>query len=285
MKYARFVGCSLKDGTPMNHPLRKLLSCLLAAAAILLLASCAGSSAALEEKDTQPTITVGCDNYSPFSYMNADGTITGIDVDLAKEAFHRMGYEPDFVFINWEDKKKLLQDGSIDCIWSSFTMNGRESEYNWAGPYMESRQVVVVNTDSEINTLQDLANKTVAVQSTTKPEDIFRAGGNGIPKLHKLISVQQRDLIFVMLSKGYVDAIAAHDTAVDQFMAETGLEFQILEDPLQTVGLGVAFDKTNTSGIDQQLTQTLDEMRADGTTEKIIGNYLPNAAHYLENLS
>ena len=269
----------------MTHPFRKMVSCLLAAAVILLLAGCAGSAPAPEEKNDQPTITVGCDNYSPFSYMNADGTVTGIDVDLAKEAFGRMGCEPNFVFINWEDKKKLLQDGSIDCVWSSFTMNDREDEYNWAGPYMESHQVVVVNTDSSINALQDLTNKTVAVQSTTKPEDIFRSGGDRIPKLHKLISVQQRDLIFVMLSKGYVDAIAAHDTAVDQFMAETGLEFRILEEPLQTVGLGVAFDKADTSGINQQLTQTLDEMRADGTTEKIIANYLPNAERYLENLS
>lgn len=268
----------------MTKPFRKIIFCLLAAAVVLALAGCAKSDAGQEEKNTQPVITVGCDNYSPFSYMNADGTVTGIDVELAKEAFGRMGYEPDFVFINWEDKKKLLADGSIDCVWSSFTMNDREDEYNWAGPYMESHQVVVVNTDSDINALQDLANKTVAVQSTTKPEDIFRSGDSRIPKLHKLISVQQRDLIFVMLSKGYVDAIAAHDTAVDQFMAETGLDFRVLEEPLQTVGLGVAFSKTDYRGINQQLTQTLNDMRQDGTTEEIIGKYLPNAERYLENL-
>ena len=35
----------------------------------------------------------------------------------------------------------------------------------------------------------------------------------------KVISVQKRDLIFILLSKGYVDALAAHDTSVDQFTA------------------------------------------------------------------
>ena len=60
-----------------------------------------------------PVITVGCDNYSPFSYMDANGNMTGIDVELAREAFSRMGYSPEFVFINWEDKKSLLAEGTI----------------------------------------------------------------------------------------------------------------------------------------------------------------------------
>ena len=87
------------------------------------------------------------------------GDMTGIDVELAREAFSRMGYAPEFVFINWEDKKNLLAKGSIDCIWSSFTMTDREDEYHWAGPYMRSHQVVAVNEDSDIQTLEDLEGK------------------------------------------------------------------------------------------------------------------------------
>ena len=52
-------------------------------------------------------------------------------------------------------------------------MDGREEEYQWAGPYLYSRQVVAVRSDSDIYTLQDLAGKVVAVQSTTKPEELF----------------------------------------------------------------------------------------------------------------
>lgn len=37
---------------------------------------------------------------------------------------------------------------------------------------MVSRQVVAVNADSGIETLADLAGKTMMVQSTTKPEEI-----------------------------------------------------------------------------------------------------------------
>lgn len=228
-------------------------------------------------------IVVGCDNYSPFSYADANGGMTGIDVDLAREAFHRMGYAPEFVFINWEDKKELLADGTIDCIWSSFTMTDREEEYNWAGPYMRSRQVVAVNEDSDIWTLEDLKDKVIAVQNTTKPEDIIRSHDGTVPQLRKVISVQKRDLIFILLSKGYVDALAAHDTSVDQFMADTGLTFRILEEPLQSVELGVAFDRKDTREINKELTKTLAEMQKDGTTEQIIGRYLQHAENYLED--
>ena len=68
-------------------------------------------------------------------------------------------------------------------------MDGREEEYQWAGPYLYSRQVVAVRSDSDIRTLQDLAGKVVAVQSTTKPEELFlNAEQNGLPRLRRLYS-------------------------------------------------------------------------------------------------
>ena len=89
-------------------------------------------------------------------------------------------------------------------------------------------------------------------------------------------------MIFILLSKGYVDALAAHDTSVDQFMEDSGLKFRILEEPLQTVDLGVAFDKADTRGLNIQLTDTLKEMQKDGTVKQIISKYLLNADSYLE---
>lgn len=253
---------------------------------LVIISMLCGCSADRENKQENvsdlPTITVGCDNYSPFSFMDANGNMTGIDVELAREAFSRMGYAPEFVFINWEDKQNLLAKGSIDCIWSCFTMTDREDEYNWAGPYMRSHQVVAVNEDSDIRTLDDLEGKIMAVQNTTKPEEIIRSHDGTLPELRKVISVQKRDLIFILLSKGYVDALAAHDTSVDQFMEESGLKFRILEEPLQTVDLGAAFDKSDTRGLNTQLTAILAQMQKDGTVKQIIGKYLPDADRYLE---
>ena len=149
---------------------------------------------------------------------------------------------------------------------------------------MKSQQVVAVNMDSEITKLQDLKDKVIAVQSTTKPEEIIKRHDGTVLELQEVISVQKRDLIFLLLSKGYVDAIAAHDTAIEEFMAETGLKFRILEEPLQTVGLGVAFDNNDSRKLNDRLNEVLREMYADGTTEQIIGRYFPDTDRYLGGL-
>ena len=262
---------------------KRIWTCLSAVCLTALLLGGCGKKE--EEKTAQqenlPVITVGCDTYPPFSYMDVDGNLTGIDIELAREAFKRMGYQPKFTVINWEEKQEKLQSGKIDCVWSSFTMDGREEEYKWAGPYMESHQVVAVNVDSEINTLADLEGKTIAVQSTTKPEDIIRSHDGTLPALRKVLSVQKRDLIFILLNKGYVDALAAHDTSIQEFMQETGREFRILEEPLLTVGLGVAFDKEDARGLDQELDKTLQKMYEDGITKQIIEKYLADADRYI----
>lgn len=257
--------------------------CLMAAALVGCTTGGSGASPASTAADDANVIRMGCDDYAPFSYMDVDGNLTGIDVELAREAFGRMGYTVEISIIDWEEKKNLLAAGKLDCIWSSFTMNGREDEYRWAGPYMKSRQVIAVNPESDIYELADLKNKIVAVQSTTKPEDIFREGDSRIPQLRKVISVAKRDLIFIMLSKGYVDALAAHDTAVNQFSQDTGLDFRILDEPLMSAGLGVAFYKNDKRTLPDELNDTLLEMRADGTMREILGKYLNDPDSYMED--
>ena len=48
------------------------------------------------------------------------------------------------------------------------------------------------------------------------------------------------------------------------------------------VGIGVAFAKDDDRGICEQMNQTLEEMRRDGTSLKIIGKYLDDPEKYLE---
>lgn len=49
-----------------------------------------------------PHITIGSDIYPPFVYLDNNGDPTGIDVEIAVEAFRRMGYQAVFTTIDWE---------------------------------------------------------------------------------------------------------------------------------------------------------------------------------------
>jgi len=266
--------------------LSRLTRLTLGAIGLGVLGGCGQSAAQTASNGSGlPTIVVGSDNYPPFNYVGSDGRPTGIDVELAREAFHRMGYEPDFITINWEKKRTLVESGGIDCIWGSFSIDGREDEYQWAGPYMLSRQVVAVNAESDIKTLDDLEDKTLVVQSTTKPEQLFeKYSESHLPQLRALISLQDRDLIYTTVSKGYADALAAHETAIYQFMEDYGVEYRILDEPLLVVGLGVAFAKNDKRGLAERLTKVFQEMLADGTTREIVGRYLDDPDRYLDGL-
>ena len=65
-----------------------------------------------------------------YIYLNNDGVPAGIDVEIATEAFRRMGYAARFEPIDWEQKTDLVESGTIDCIWGCFSMDGREED-NW----------------------------------------------------------------------------------------------------------------------------------------------------------
>ena len=259
-----------------------LNGCTLLAASTALggLTACGGTDA--KNRDL-PQILIGSDTYPPYIYLNNDGTPAGIDVEIATEAFRRMGYAARFEVIDWEQKTALVESGAIDCIWGCFSMQGRETLYQWAGPYMVSRQVVAVNADSSIQSLSDLAGKTVMVQSTSKPEGIFLSGSDPrIPQTVEVFSIEDRSVQYAMLACGYVDAIAAHETAILQYMKDNNAVFRILEEPLLVTGLGVAFAKNDSRGLDHQLNDAFAQMREDGTLERIVGKYLEHASQYLE---
>mgnify|MGYP002732208275 FL=1 len=269
----------------MKHILSRrafLNGCTLLAASAALggLTACGGTDA--KNRDL-PQILIGSDTYPPYIYLNNDGIPAGIDVEIATEAFRRMGYAARFEPIDWEQKTALVESGTIDCIWGCFSMQGRETLYQWAGPYMVSRQVVAVNADSSIQSLSDLAGRTVAVQTTGKPEELFLSGSDPrIPQAVEVFSTEDRSVQYAMLACGYVDAIAAHETAILQYMKDNYAVFRILEEPLLVTGLGVAFAKNDSRGLDHQLNDTFAQMREDGTLERIVGKYLDHASQYLE---
>ena len=245
----------------------------LALGVILGLAACSASNQA-KENSTYKKIVVGSDKFEPYIYQDDNSAFTGIDVELATEAFHRMGYEPEFKQIVWENKKEYLADGEVDCLWGCFSMNGREDEYQWAGPYLFSSQVVAVRQDSEIEQIADLNGKRIAVQETGKAEEyLLHPDGPEVPEAAKVYAFSNMDEVYSALRKNYVDAICGHESALNSFVKTAPDEYRMLKESLFSSRLGVAFDKSYDSQFVAQLNERLSDMMRDGTTRKIIEKY------------
>lgn len=258
--------------------IRKIRKITALAFLLLILAMVCGCQADITESVKQQKkqiLVIGSDNYEPFNYTDENGNAAGIDVEIAQEACRRLDIEPEFKQIIWDQKDRCLADGSVDCLWGSFTMTEREKQYQWAGPYLCSRQTVVVRTSGKIWTLQDLKGKRIAVQTTSKPEKILmeHRDDNRIPRLGDIYSLAGMDEVYASMRKGYVDAIAGHESAMLAFMKSDPEGYRMLEESLYVSELGVAFKKDTHETFASELTQVLSQMKKDGTIRRIVEKY------------
>lgn len=213
------------------------------------------------------------DLYPPFVYNGDDGHLTGIDMELLKEACRRLGYDYRYKLINWNNKDELMSKGEVDGLWTCFSMNGREKDYAWAGPYMYTHHVLIVGRHSNIKDVGDLAGRRLVVQHSSQPEKIFlERKQEGIPQLHDLYSVNNVDAMFSSLQMGYADAAACNEIVSRQYVNRYPKDFVILDKPLMQSKLGVAFAKDRVD-LAEKFNAVLQEMQKDGTTGKIVQKY------------
>ena len=264
---------------------KKMLTVLLAAAMTVSLAGCGSKDA--DKKDNasvQNTENAKSDNgsdrtqfvvgfdaeFPPYGYMDEDGDYTGFDLELAQAVCDLEGWELEKKPINWDSKDMELNSGTISCIWNGFTMNGREDEYAWTEPYVDNSQVFVVKEDSGIATFDDLAGKSVAVQTDSSAEAALKEDDNKELKdsFKELVVVSDYNTAFMNLDSNAVEAIAM-DIGVAKYQMESrDGKYKILDDVLSAEQYAVGFAKNNTE-LRDKVQKTLDEMREDGKFAEI----------------
>lgn len=211
-------------------------------------------------KDELKKIIVGIDKFEPYTYLDANGNFTGVDIEIAGLVFQRLGYEPEFKIITWSEKNEDLANGTIDCIWSCYSMNDRENDYQWAGPYLYSRQVIAVSSDSNIWTFEDLSDKRVGVQVTTRAANLFlHTIDSPLPKVREVNCFATTEDMFAALRKGYVDAIAGHEALVNQLIANGKGEYRLLEESPHASRVGIAFEKGTLVELTQEINVLIEE--------------------------
>ena len=239
-----------------------------------LLAGCASSEQGAKADVTTdgPTLIVGFDAaYPPYGFVGEDGAYTGFDLDLAAEVAERNNWALQLEPIDWDAKDALLNQGTINCIWNGFTMEGREADYTFSKPYMHNEQVVVVKKDSGINSLDDLAGKNVMTQVDSAALDVLEGDQKDLADTFaggKAQTIGDYNNAFMQLESGAVDAVACDLSIADYQMAAKPDMFVKLE-PLSTENYAVGFAKDGDEAMVDAVNKTLKEMYDDGTIAKL----------------
>lgn len=277
------------------------VACALCLSAVLL-AGCGGSSAestaeesaATEETSSSAASTEATDDsaeitdfivgfdqsYPPYGFVGDDGEFTGFDLDLAQAVCEKNGWNLQLEAIDWDAKDAMIDAGTITCIWNGFTMEGREDNYTFSDPYMLNGQVIVTTAGSDINSLEDLAGKTVITQVDSAALDVLEGDKADLAATFaSLDTIAEYNTAFMMLQSGQVDAVACDLSIAEYNMAANPDTYKQLEETLSDEHYAVGF-KLGNEALAEQVTETLKELNEDGTVQELCDKYAEYGISY-----
>jgi polar amino acid transport system substrate-binding protein len=113
--------------------------------------------------------------WMPQSYINDDGSLSGFDIDVAREIARRLGVKIRFETPDWSLMTGGHWHGRWDMMVGSATpTKARSHVVDFAGIYYYSPYVFVVNRKSKVRTRGDLDGKKIGVETGTTSEDYIR---------------------------------------------------------------------------------------------------------------
>ena len=104
----------------------------------------ASASSDLDYIKQKGTLVVGITDFAPMDYQDADGNWIGFDADMAKLVAEKLGVEPVFTVINWDNKVFELNGKGIDVVWNGMTITTAAQEsMECTNAYCNNAQVIV----------------------------------------------------------------------------------------------------------------------------------------------
>ena len=256
--------------------MKRILNLFAILLVLLVLGAC-GSNSQSEDENTEnkdaskDQIIVGIDDaFPPMGFRDDNNEIVGFDIDLAKAVGEKMGKEFVFQPIDWGSKEQELNSGRIDLIWNGYTITEeRKQKVLFTKPYLANAQVVATLSDSDIESLDDLAGKNVGIQAQSSALDAFNA--NPISQeINKLDEYKTNVLALQDLENGRVDAVVIDEVVMNYYMTKEnkGDTYKVLDESLAPEEYAVGVKKGNEELLNE-LQAAIDEVIADGTAAEI----------------
>lgn len=239
----------------------------------VILAACTLLTACDEKKDgSGKTLTVGVSaDYAPFEFFQ-NGEIVGFDIDLMNEVAKRLGKDVKFKDMSFDAILGSLSTQRIDAAISSITPTPeRRKSIDFSKEYIQSNRVMLCKGTSTINSVSDLAEGTVGVQSGSTHEVYANKVLN--KDVHVTVKSLTRvpDLLQAM-EIGNVSCLIM-DNAEATAILKSQANLKTISLPGEVSSSAIGFPKN--SPLTSQVDKILEEMEADGYLAKLKEKWLP----------
>lgn len=215
--------------------------------------------------------------FPPYEYKEGD-SFAGIDVEIATKIAEKLGLTLEIQDVEFGSIIGGVQSGKFDMGVAGMTVNEeRLQSVNFTDSYATGVQVVIVNEDSAIASLDDLkadGSMKYGVQQDTTG-DIYSSysvdeGGFGE---ENVIRYKTGADAVQALKSGKVDAVIIDNEPAKSFVAANeGLKILDTEYAVEDYAICIAKDNT---ALLNAVNEALAELKADGTLQSIINKYIP----------
>jgi ABC-type amino acid transport substrate-binding protein len=235
-------------------------------AVALLVAACGGGGG--ESGGGGPEqVTVASDiAYPPFEF-NKDGEPTGFDIDLMNAIAKKANLEVEYENVRFDSIIQGLGNNQYDAAISAMTINAqREKQIDFSDPYFNADQSLLVQSDSDIQSTDDLADATVGVQIGTtgaaETQKLEQEGKVGDVRTFNVVTDA-----FNALQNGQVDAVINDFPVSADRASQSEGELEIVQNIPTGEQYGIAFPTD--SDLREPVNDALAEIKEDGTYEEI----------------
>ncbi len=219
---------------------------------------------------------IALEPYPPFSEKAGNGAWSGFEPDLIKALCERLRAQCPLKEVSWDGLIPALQSSQIDVILNSLSITEeREKVIAFTAPYYQTPAMWVADKSLDlVTTPEGLKGKLIGVQGSTSNATYLKAY---YAKGSTLRYYNTQDDINADLQSGRIDVTLLDALSVEPVLKASGSEnLAVLgnapQDPLFGDGVGVAIRKGDTA-LKAKIDQGLDEMRDNGTYDKIRSKY------------
>jgi glutamate transport system substrate-binding protein len=210
----------------------------------------------------------------PFGFKNPQNDeIEGFDVDFGQAIADKLGVEPNFIEAISDNRIPFLQDGTVDLVLSTMTINAeRAQEIGFSEPYYIARGRILVPPDSDIAGIDDLAGKKVCTALGSTYEETIKEQA---PKAD-LELVDSYSECLELVQNGAVDAVSTDDVILTGMIIQDDTLKLTEGEPLTTEPYGAGLPKDDAE-FKEFVDGVLEEYKSGGgwaeSYEKWVGQY------------
>ena len=237
-------------------------------------------------KGKKDKIVIGLDiNVPPMGFKSENGEIVGFDIDLAEEIFKNDYEKVVFQPIDWDSKELELNSNKIDVIWNGLSETpDRKESMLLTKPYLKNRQVILIQKDSEINSLESLKNKIICVQKGSTGADALSEHKIS-EEIKQTIELENMVNCLNEVETGKSDATVVDEIVAKYYLNKLGeSKFKILDQELSSEFYVIAVKKGNFE-LKNFIESKLDEIYKSGKTSEICKKWFGQDIFYWKDES